>query len=107
MERKKFNIDAFPVEAVVKMISDEYGISPDEFNSNFKYGSLPEARQLYCLTLSSYGATNADISRLTGYAPGRVSYTIEAANKLIVSTPFFGQRHSKLLKMLNKLPLSI
>lgn len=106
MKTKKFNPETFPAEEVIKMICEEYGISPAEFNSTFKYGSLPEARQLYCLTLHSYGAKNADISRLTGYAPGRVSYTIEAAKKMYGKLHAFTVKHDGLLKILNKLPLS-
>ena len=101
--RRRFKIDTFPTEEIIKLVCDEYSITPDEFNSSFKYGALPEARQLFCMALLSYGAGNADISKLTGYDPGRVSYTIMAANKMLMSTPFFKRRHDRLLKILNKL----
>lgn len=100
MKERKFDPETFPAEEVIKMISDEYGISPAEFNSTFKYGSLPEARQLYCKSLLSAGLKNKDISELTGYSPGRVSVTIESANKLILVTPFFKLKHDMLVRYL-------
>jgi len=90
-------------DTVIKMICDDYGISAGEFNSSFKYGSLPEARQLFCLALSSYGLKGKDICSLTGYSPGRVCYTVQAAKKLLQSMPFFRQRHNRLLKIIKTL----
>lgn len=100
---KKFNPDLFPADEIIKSISDEYGISPSEFCSSFKYHPLPEARQLYVITLLKYGARGIDVCRLTGYDPGRVAYCAGAARKRLAGSPLFETRHNVLLKIMNNL----
>jgi len=97
------NFDSFPQTEVVKLITDEYGITLEEFNSKLRYDPLPEARQLYCLSLARFGAKNKDICKLTRYTPGRVNYTIAAGIKLYATVLFFKVRCDKLLKYLLKL----
>jgi hypothetical protein len=80
------------------MICREYGITPDEFDSPFKYGNLPQARQLYCLVLHDLRYSTADISRITGFSPPRVSMTIDAGRRLCDKIPFFRIRREKTAK---------
>ena len=101
----RFNIDSLPSDGVVEIICEEYAISPAEFNSTFKYHPLPEARQLYCLALLSFGAKNRDICELTGYDPGRVSYTVNAGQKAMDELPVFKKRHDHLLKIFQSFPV--
>jgi len=99
------NFDSFPKDEVVKLITDEYGITLEEFNSKLRYDPLPEARQLYCLSLARFGAKNKDICKLTRYTPGRVNYTIAAGIKLYATVLFFKVRCDKLFEYLLKLEL--
>ena len=87
---------------IIELICREYSISEDEFYSNFKYGSLPEARQLYCLVLKSLVMRNMDIADITGFSRPRVTQLINTAVKLMDSIPYFKQKHDIIVnKILN------
>lgn len=88
------------VQKIIEMICREYGISPDEFNSNFKYGSLPEARQLLCIVLKQSGMSNKEICDHTGFSPPRVTISIASAEILWRKLPYFRQKCDLLKKYL-------
>jgi hypothetical protein len=89
-------------QKLIEAICRDYSISEDEFNSNFKYGSLPEARQLYCMVLKSAGKKNGEIAEITGFSPPRVTITIQAGEKLSGKVPYFRQKYEALVKMFVK-----
>lgn len=66
----------FPYNEVMKVVCDYYGVNVDEFQSNFKYGTLPEARKMVCRVLREYGLRNKHIVTQTGFLPGYVSYAM-------------------------------
>ena len=95
-----FNAKTFPADRAVNMICRDYGITPAELLSSYKYGKLPEARKLYCKVLKSLGARNQDIAKITGFSPSRVTLTIIAANKVHDKIPYFKIQHRALLGLL-------
>ena len=82
-----------------KMICREYGISLDEFDSQFKYGNIPQARQLFCLALKDSGMSVTEISNTTGFSIPRVSMTINAGETLCDKIPFFKLRREGIAKI--------
>lgn len=90
----------FEIEQIISRICEEYGITADELISDFRYGSLPEARQLYIFVLFSSGIRNKDIAELTGYTPARITLSIQAARETLDSLPYFRQKHDALLKII-------
>jgi hypothetical protein len=96
---KKLDPVIFPIDKLTETICKEYSINPEEFNSSFKYQPLPEARQLYCLTLQRLGAKNRDICKISGFTPARVTLSIIAGTKLLKSTPYFLNRFNSLINL--------
>jgi hypothetical protein len=84
-------------DSIIKDICFEYGILPDEFNSQFSYGSLPEARYLYCLILDTIGLRNKHIAEVAGFSPPRVTISISKAKKLMNDIPYFKQKHDAIV----------
>lgn len=84
---------------ILDLICKEYGITRDEFESNFKYGKLSEARHLYVAVLFSAGKRNVEIAEITGYSPARITLALRNANRLMASVPYFKKKHDALLKI--------
>jgi len=68
--------DDFNYDQLVTLTCLEYGISPNEYFSDFQYGNLPRSRQMVCFILSILGARNIRISNITGFKPPRISNSI-------------------------------
>jgi len=100
---KAFDTLNFPSDRVVRMICSEYQITTEEFESSFRYDTLPEARQLYCLALQRLGAKNKQICTLTGYSPARVTLTIQSAERLFKEIPYFKERLQGIISYINRL----
>jgi len=66
----------FNYDRLLTLICQEYGITTDEFHSDFSYGNLPRSRRMICFILSILGARNIQISSMTGFKPPRISNSI-------------------------------
>ena len=98
-DKTKFKIDQFDLDKLIEMICNEYGYTPEELRSSFRYGKLPETRQLLFLVLDGLGATNLQISQMTGYKKSRISVDSKRARYLVESQITFRKTYEGLVKM--------
>ena len=85
---------------IIELICTEYAITGFEFHSGYRYGSLSEARQLYCLVLKSLGMRNMDITNSTGYSRPRVTIMLNTARRLRATVPYFRQKHDVIVQLI-------
>ena len=97
------NTDNFPIDKLIEFICIEYGITTDEFHSDFSYGSLSQASKLFLLSLALSGVRNKEISKLTGFSPPRVFYLLKTAKNALKSDPYFSVRLQGAIDMIKKL----
>jgi hypothetical protein len=84
---------------IIILICQEYRITVFEFNSNYKYGELPQSRQLFCWTLHKLGWRNIDIAKATNFSPPRVKQLVNAGRELYYNLPYFKTRCDAIIKL--------
>jgi chromosomal replication initiation ATPase DnaA len=67
----------FDYMRLIEVVCEVYGITEDEFHSDFRYGFLGTARQVVCYVLSLYNLTTSEISKMTGFSPSRVVKSVK------------------------------
>lgn len=71
----------FDFSLLKRITCNEFLIYEDEFDSSFKYGTLPKARQCLCYAMYYLGARNKQIMEVTGFSKGRISNSVTKISK--------------------------
>lgn len=71
----------FNFDLLKRLTCVEFLIYEDEFDSSFKYGPLPKARQCLCYAMYYLGARNKQIMEVTGFSKGRISNSVTKISK--------------------------
>lgn len=71
----------YPIEDVVRLVCESYGVKEHEFYLKMKFGNLPEVRKVVVYILLKIGYKSVEIEDFFGWTQPRVSNLKRQANE--------------------------